>query len=136
MPQIQHDSNERMTLWDAVRELQAGHLRLESRMNNLIGEDGRSGMLGALIVTVGKLDSTVSGINDTITAWKAVLADRKEREDADWHFRKLWYPIIAALLVALIGLLGTMWATRSGRASLVSTMPSQVMADNYGFSIR
>lgn len=98
--------------------LQKGQRELEIHMTHLIGTDGDGGVLGALVSTVGKLDQTVGSINETMIGWKAILSDRKDRNN-------LWFPIIAALLAAVIGLLAVMWSTHPGHAAL-STIPPTI----------
>lgn len=123
MTPVTHDSDDWKNLLKSVRELQDGQRHLENQMTNLIGTNGDGGVLGALVTTVGKLDQTVSGINETMIGWRAILSDRKDRHG-------LWYPIIAALLAALLIVLGTMLATRSGKDAMGLSSNQQQFAED------
>lgn len=125
MTPVLHDSNEWKTLLADVRSLQDGQRNLEVQMISLLGTNGQGGLIGTLVTTVDKLDQTVAGLNKTITGWQAVLADRKDRNT-------LWFPIIATLLAALIALLATMWATRSGRSALSLNDDGKALAQDAG----
>ena len=123
MTPVTHDSDDWKNLLRSVRELQDGQRHLENQMTNLIGTNGDGGVLGALINTVGKLDDTVSNINETMIGWRAILSDRKDRHG-------LWYPIIAALLAALLIVLGTMLATRAGKESMGLSLTQQQFTED------
>ena len=129
MAPVLHDSDEWKQLLADVRLLEKGQHNLELQMVNLIGSDGDGGILGTMVSAVTKLDITVSSLSETVGGWKAVLEDRKVREDRDWKSRKLWFPIIAALLTGLLLMLVSMWLTRSGKQALVGTFGTQVLAD-------
>lgn len=111
MTPVTHDSDEWKTLLSDVRSLQKGQHNLEVQMTSLLGTNGEGGLIGVLVSAVDKLDKTVGEVNTTMIGWKAILSDRKDRHN-------LWFPIIAALLTALLVLLLTMWSTHSGRAAL------------------
>ena len=123
MTPVTHDSDDWKNLLRSVRELHDGQRHLENQMTNLIGTNGDGGVLGALINTVGKLDDTVSNINETMIGWRAILSDRKDRHG-------LWYPIIAALLAALLIVLGTMLATRAGKEAMGLGLTQQQFAED------
>lgn len=120
MTPVLHESDEWKQLLGDIRCLKEGQHDLELKMTNLIGRDGDGGVLGTLVHTVGKLDVTVGAINETMIGWKAVLTDRKDRDEKDWRWRKVWYPIIASLLIGLLLLLASMWLTHSGREALLT----------------